>query len=108
MPNIQTRWFAAVLALSTVGFSGCAVFSNCGFSGCPGDKEITAEVRELFGDHPELGAPGVFQIQTLDGTVYLNGRVDTEMEKANAESIALQARNVKGVVNNLAVRNGKA
>jgi osmotically-inducible protein OsmY len=93
-----------VIALSSA-MTGCAGYRKCGFSGCPGDAEISAEVRSLFGKHSELGPSASFHIQTIDRTVYLNGLVDTEFERRNAEAIALQAANVKEVINSIGIRN---
>jgi osmotically-inducible protein OsmY len=42
-------------------------------------------------------------VDTNNGTVYLNGAVDSAEQKARAEQLAWQANGVKGVVNNLQV-----
>jgi len=44
-------------------------------------------------------------VQTINGVVYLSGIVDTDLERRNAEAIALKVSGVKDVVNNLATRN---
>ena len=85
--------------------AACAPYEKCGFTGCPGDAQITADVRALFGRHPELGPSGLLSVQTLDGVVYLYGLVNTDLVRDQAESIALQARGVKKVVNSLGVTN---
>jgi hyperosmotically inducible protein len=43
-------------------------------------------------------------VDTNNGTVYLNGTVDTAEQKAKAEQLAWQAGGVKSVVNNLQVQ----
>jgi osmotically-inducible protein OsmY len=96
--------FAAALIL-TGALTGCAAYRKCGFDGCRGDAKITVEVSTLLYRHPELqGANAVF-VQTLDGEVYLNGLVDTPLQRQTAESIALQAPGVAQVVNMIAINN---
>jgi hyperosmotically inducible periplasmic protein len=46
-------------------------------------------------------------VDTNNGTVYLNGTVDTPEQKARAEQLAWQAKGVKSVVNNLQVSSKK-
>lgn len=97
---------AAVLALVLAGaLPGCAVFGKCGFGGCPGDAQITTDVRALFDQHPGIGSPGAVSVQTLDGVVYLNGIVDTDLMREEAEALARQAPHVKKVVNSIGVLN---
>jgi osmotically-inducible protein OsmY len=86
---------------------GCAAYKKCGFGGCPGDAEITAEVRALFDQHPILQAPNLVEVQTLDHVVYLNGLVDTDLQRQTAESLALEARGVAKVVNSIGLTGGR-
>jgi osmotically-inducible protein OsmY len=44
-------------------------------------------------------------VQTLDGVVYLYGVVDTDLMRTEAQEIAMQAPNVKKVVNSIGVQN---
>ena len=43
-------------------------------------------------------------VDTNNGTVYLNGTVETPEQKVQAEQLAWQAGGVKAVVNNLQVQ----
>jgi hyperosmotically inducible periplasmic protein len=43
-------------------------------------------------------------VDTNNGTVYLNGTVETPDQKTRAEQLAWQAKGVKSVVNNLQVQ----
>jgi osmotically-inducible protein OsmY len=94
------------LQLATLGLmiagavSGCATFGKYGFNGSPGDAEITANVRALLDEHPELGTS--VDVQTLDHVVYLYGLVDTPSESTIAESVALEAAGVRRVVSAIA------
>ena len=83
--------------------SGCATFEKCGFKGCPGDAKITADVKALFEQHPELGTS--IDVQTLDHVVYLYGLVDTPLESETANSVALEAPSVARVVSSITDRN---
>jgi osmotically-inducible protein OsmY len=89
----------------TAALPACAAYEKCGFRGCPGDAQITADVRALLDKHPGAAPPGTVSVQTLDGVVYLYGVVDTDLMRQEAERIALQAPNVKKVVNSIGVLN---
>jgi osmotically-inducible protein OsmY len=89
--------------VSAAVLSGCATFQKCGFSGCPGDAKITANVKSLFAQHPELGT--AVEVQTLDRVVYLYGLVDTPMDSEIAKSVALEAPGVTRVVSSIANGN---
>ncbi|HEY4443808.1 MAG TPA: BON domain-containing protein [Steroidobacteraceae bacterium] len=105
VPNHVYAWaFALVL---TGALPGCAAYKKCGFGGCPGDAEITAQVRALFERHPTLKPPTLLEVQTLDHVVYLNGVVDTDLERQLAESIAHEAKGVTKVVNSIGLSGGR-
>jgi osmotically-inducible protein OsmY len=100
------RLYSLMLAgLFAVNLAGCASFGKCAPENCAGDASITADVREAIAEHPELGAPAALRVQTINGVVYLNGQVDTEFERRNAESLVSRVANVRDVVNSLDVRN---
>jgi osmotically-inducible protein OsmY len=82
---------------------GCATYGECGIGGCAGDAKLSANVRTLFDQHPELGAPNSIRVQTVDHVVYLSGTVSQGLEGREAETVALQAPGVKQVVNSIAV-----
>ena len=96
---------AFILGL-TGALPGCAAYTKCGFDGCPGDAQITAQVRSLLGQHPALEPPNLLDVHTLDRVVYLNGVVDTDLERQMAESVARQAKGVKRVVNSIGLSGG--
>jgi osmotically-inducible protein OsmY len=101
-----TRLYALTLTwLLAAGLSGCVGFGRCDPANCIGDKQITADVNALVKEHRELGAPAAFNVQTINGIVYLNGIVETDMERRSFESLVMQVPNVKDVVNSLEVRN---
>jgi osmotically-inducible protein OsmY len=105
MKTLKRAGVLALAACMVCALGACAPYEKCGFAGCPGDAQITADVRALFDRHPELGPSALLSVQTLDGVVYLNGVVDTDLVREEAQSIASQAHGVKKVVNSLGVTN---
>jgi osmotically-inducible protein OsmY len=105
MSNPIRPYLLTLAWLLAVNVSGCASFGKCAPENCASDAKITADVRETIAEHPELGAPAALRVQTINGVVYLNGLVDTEFERRNAESLVSRVANVKDVVNSLDVRN---
>jgi len=100
---------AAVAVAWLTCLPGCAVYETyekCGFAGCPGDQRITHDVRALFTQHPELEPPNLIEVKTLDHVVYLNGLVDTDLQRLMAESVAAEAPGVARVVNSIGMSGG--
>ena len=100
----------AAIAIVWLGvLPGCAVYQTyekCGFAGCPDDRRITRDVQALFHQYPALEPPNLIEVQTLDHVVYLNGLVDTDLERQMAESVAAQAKSVARVVNSIGLSGG--
>jgi hyperosmotically inducible protein len=66
------------------------------------DATITASVKSrLVADKPSNLTR--VDVDTNNGTVYLNGTVESAEQKTRAELLAWQAKGVKTVVNNLQV-----
>lgn len=107
MKTLKRAGALALAACMACALGACAPFEKCGFAGCPGDAQISADVRALFDRHPELGPPALLSVKTLDGIVYLDGVVNTDLVREEAGSIAMQARGVKSVVNSLGVTSGE-
>jgi osmotically-inducible protein OsmY len=100
----------SVLALSlilAVGLNACADF-KCSPQYCASDAKITADVRAVFAQHAELGAPAELHVQTINGVVYLNGQVNSDFERQSAEALVRQVANVVDVVNSLSPRSNSA
>ena len=98
-PN-RARVAAFVLAAS-IALCACADYEKCGFGGCPGDAQLAAEVRAAFAQHPELQAPNLLTVQSVDHVVYLYGLVDTDFQQQMAEAVAHQVPGVTRVVNSI-------
>jgi osmotically-inducible protein OsmY len=90
---------ACVLALAGA-VSGCATGSS---GEKMTDEKITAELQSRLDKIADLGPPHSIVVQTRNHVVYLNGAVDTGVEKRMAESIAMQITGVTQVANGIAV-----
>ncbi|MDP9087842.1 MAG: BON domain-containing protein [Pseudomonadota bacterium] len=108
MHKLKHLYALTVALFLAAGLSGCAVFQKCSPENCTMDAKIKFDAEALFVEHRELGPPATLHVQSLNGTVYLTGTVDTEFEVRNAESLVRRIANVKDVVNNLNARsNGR-
>ena len=103
-PPITPRLLAFAAILTGV-LSGCATYQKCGLTGCPGDAQITADIQALIRQHPAIEAPNTVRVSTIDRVVYLYGQVDTEQERATAESLAHQVAGVRRVVDSINFSN---
>ena len=96
-----------VLAIAIAGANpGCdayGTFRRCGWQGCPGDQQITAAIKALYAEHPELSPPNILYVQTLDGVVYLSGQVSTGLQRTIAEELAHQPEGVRRVVSSISL-----
>ena len=106
MKNTLRHALAALTLVAAVALGGCAAIEErerCGAGGCPGDDKITQQVEAALQKHTELQAPNRVSVQTLAGTVYLNGQVATELQRSTAVSAAKSVPGVKKVVDNIAL-----
>jgi hyperosmotically inducible protein len=67
------------------------------------DASITASVKSKLVADKAANLTRV-DVDTNNGTVYLNGTVESPEQKSRAEQLAWQASGVKSVVNNLQVQ----
>jgi osmotically-inducible protein OsmY len=93
----------ASVLIFTGAAAGCATYGKCGFEGCAGDANITANVRTLLDQHPELGPPDSIDVQTDDHVVFLYGTVSEGLQSREAEAVALATPGVTRVENSIAV-----
>jgi len=100
-----------ILARSARGALGALILAAA-LSGCAtfqaekgGDAQTTAEVESSFAKHPELGAPGDLQVETLNHVVFLYGIVANDFQRSIADSVALEASNNALIVNSIAVND---
>jgi len=99
-PLLGARSIAA-FGIVLAGFTaGCADLGHCG-QGCASDAGITAQVLADIRQHPALEAPNLVRVQTVRQVVYLNGQVETELQRSLAEELAREVPGVKRVVNSI-------
>ena len=95
--------FAALAGITLVG-TGCAVMRGQETTGAyVDDAAITAAVKAKFIEDKVVSATSI-SVETLNGTVQLSGFAKSAAEKAQAEAIARNSRNVRAVRNDIAVR----
>jgi osmotically-inducible protein OsmY len=99
MNKIKSLYVLALAFTLIAALPGCVTYEKCGLQGCPGDSKITADVQAQLAQHNEIG-PFV-EVQTLNGVVYLNGRVSAGLQRTTAESVASQTPGVAKVVDNI-------
>src|ERR1700744_2052223 len=87
-----------------IALSGCASFRGCGATDCQSDRKITSDVEHRIDRNPALMGSVPITVQTDHGVVYLNGEVETDLERYMAENLAKQVPNVAMVVNDVAVQ----
>jgi osmotically-inducible protein OsmY len=103
--NRSTQRCTMAFAFILTGLlSGCAAYEACGFRGCAGDAKVAANIQASIDQSPGLG-PNLIVVQTLDHVVYLYGLVDTDLQRQQAESVALDTPGVARVVNSIATNN---
>ena len=94
------RAIGLVLVLA-VTLSACGSMKGAGAG--VDDATITASVKSKLVADKAANLTRV-DVDTNNGTVYLNGTVDSAEQKSRAERLAWQAQGVKSVVNNLQVQ----
>ena len=96
------RTVALVLAFVTV-LGGCQSMTGKTAGENVDDATITASVKSKLVADRASNLTRV-DVDTNNGTVYLNGTVGSAEQKTKSEQLAWQAKGVKGVVNNLQVQ----
>ncbi len=94
----------AALTGATLLGAGCSVMRGQQTAGSyVDDAAITTAVKAKFVEDKVVSA-GSISVETLSGTVQLAGFATSAEEKAKAEQIARNSRNVKAVRNDIVVR----
>jgi hypothetical protein len=99
----STKRVCALVAgfIVVAALPGCAAFPQS--SDRAVDQKITADVEARFKQHPELEAPDLIDVQTINRVVYLNGTVSAGLQRDYAEAVAGRAPGVTKVVNSISV-----
>jgi hyperosmotically inducible periplasmic protein len=94
----------AILAISLLALSGCAVTRGQETMGAYiDDTSITTSVKARFVENKAVDAASI-SVETLNGTVMLSGFAKNATEKSTAETIARNVNGVRSVSNVIAVR----
>jgi hyperosmotically inducible protein len=93
---------AVVLVVASI-LSGCRAATGKSTGQTIDDASITASVKAKLVADKAANLTRV-DVDTNNGTVYLNGTVESAEQKTRAEQLARQAKGVKSVVNNLQVQ----
>jgi hyperosmotically inducible periplasmic protein len=101
MSAVAVRSIAVLLVLVAVTV-GCRSVTGKSAGTNVDDATITASVKSKLVADKATNLTRV-DVDTNNGTVYLNGTVDSAEQKTRAEQLAWQAQGVKSVVNNLQV-----
>ena len=101
MSAAAVRSIAVLLVLVAVTV-GCRSVTGKSAGTNVDDATITASVKSKLVADKATNLTRV-DVDTNNGTVYLNGTVDSAEQKTRAEQLAWQAQGVKSVVNNLQV-----
>ena len=92
----------ATLLVLAMAFTACQSMTGKSAGRNVDDATITASVKSKLVAEKASNLTRV-DVDTNNGTVYLNGTVDTPEQKTRAEQLAWQAKGVKSVVNNLQI-----
>jgi osmotically-inducible protein OsmY len=98
---ISRRTFNVMAVILAATLPGCAAFPQTSHPAV--DRKITSDVEARYRQHPELEAPDLIDVQTINRVVYLNGTVSTGLQREYAESVASRAPGVKKVVDSISV-----
>ena len=101
----MTSAFRAVVVLVVLVavVAGCQSMTGKSTGTNIDDATITASVKAKLVGEKASNSTRV-DVDTNNGTVYLNGTVESAEQKSKAEQLAWQASGVKTVVNNLQVQ----
>ena len=93
----------AIMIVLVAVVAGCQSATGKSTGTSIDDATITASVKSKLVGEKASNLTRV-DVDTNNGTVYLNGTVESAEQKSRAEQIAWQASGVKTVVNNLQIQ----
>jgi osmotically-inducible protein OsmY len=94
-----SRYLSLVAIVACLSGTGCADF-ECQTTACVEDAKLRDQVSEQINAHSSLRFFNL-DIQTHNHAVYLEGLVDTEIDRSMAEQIAMAVPGVAKVYNGL-------
>lgn len=104
--KLRTTFVAIATAVAALTvLPGCAVSRGQESVGAyVDDAAVTAAVKAKFIENKSVDATSI-KVETLNGEVMLSGFAKNFEEKTTAETIARNTKGVKGVKNQIVVRN---
>lgn len=97
----------AIAAIAALNFAACTTLTGKTAGRSLDDASITAAVKANLASDQARTLTSI-DVDTVSGTVYLNGTVKDAGAKRRADSLAHGILGVKRVVNNLQVRSSAA
>jgi osmotically-inducible protein OsmY len=94
-----SRYLTLLAVTASLSGSGCA-YLECQTAACVEDAKLRDQVSEQINAHPSLRFFNL-DIQTHNHAVYLEGLVDSEVDRSMAEQIAMAVPGVAKVYNGL-------
>ena len=101
--SARVALLAVAAALCTGGCAGFFGRCDSSASDCAEDARIRAEVQKQLDESPSLKFFGI-HVEAHDRAVYLEGLVDTRVDRNNATDIARAVPGVAMVYNELGLR----
>lgn len=102
---MNSKTFAA-LAIAGITLCAAPLVGSCSTTQPVGsqleDAEITSKIKAKYVGDADVKALDI-SVETEEGIVYLTGRVESELQKSEAERIARETDDVRDVVNHLEV-----
>ena len=103
MKYARASAFAALAGITIIS-TGCAVGRGQETAGSfVDDSAITTAIKSKYALDKSVAMTSI-SVETLNGTVQLSGFAKSATEKAQAEAIARDTRNVRSVRNDIVVR----
>jgi osmotically-inducible protein OsmY len=97
--------YSMATLMLVVASTGCASYRACPGSECTADDDTTAAVDAAIVQNTDLGPPSQIEVSTFNHVVYLDGIVDTEYQRSEAEAIAGRSDHGAKIVNSIALSN---
>jgi osmotically-inducible protein OsmY len=101
-----SRWLATTALAANLLLAACSVFGPCD-SQCREDAKLRDEVQRQINQRTSLRFFSI-DVQAHDQSVYLQGLVDTEVDRSAAQQIAMSVPGVKKVYNGLELNGNGA
>lgn len=103
--NLQAKRAAEKDARNVVGVLGVNNNLKVRPINIPEDSQLQEDIRKKLSEHPFVDREQI-DVTAYNGIIYLNGKVDSYLEKSQAGAIAAKTKGVVDVENDLDVKTG--